>query len=179
MRNFIIIILFDIFVNSIVFLPVGNRDELTDYFVVLPAILLLNLFICWIYFRKKGKLGCYFAANIIIEAFLFVAIHDSICRHMAATYSTDYFFSDSINSYRIEILNRSEYFSIWIDDRTVLCGGSYDRVDNKCNLYISTWSLSAEKNIESSNDYPRYTLFIEKDTLYNWSEKPIGLGRTK
>lgn len=175
LKNLFCILVFDICINAIVFLPFSNRDELSDYFVTLPAILLLNLYICYIFIRQKKKLGYYFAANLIIEAVLFIAIQTSICKYMTATFSTVFHFNDSNHTIRIKIYNRSDHFNIELNEDTTLCVGNYDKIGDTYNLYISKWLANADQIIEVSNNYPHNTLFIKNDSLYNWSENPTDL----
>lgn len=97
LKIILIVFLFDVLVGICIFFPIEWRDDETDFFIILPAIIIGNLLIsALIYNFPTGKykgLGRGFIANTFIAPFLFVLFLEVTNSYNHSTKFSDYEFS--------------------------------------------------------------------------------------
>lgn len=150
-----------------IFFPVGQRDEMTDFFFLCPSIFVLNIVASFIFlFEKKDKgKGILFLINALVATTMFIVIQNMICHYVSNNISEDFFFYTN-KRYDIKIYNFDNSFVIR-DESYILYLGHYKEKEDAYNLIIDDFCFDSIH--VAKND----TLIIRNSSLYNWDDEPI------
>lgn len=176
------LIVVDILINFLIFFPIKRRDDLEDYFILLPIVICFNL-ILGILLRidpDKGykEIGKAFLINSLIAPTLFF---------LFAFVTRNYYYKHLYTIYDFEIDNN--YYSLNINNKGNYYYTSYYGQDsNRHYSLMGNLILETDSEVVMTNrfiyDYPcnssvsrrmemQDTLIIRHDTLWGLGSEPI------
>lgn len=182
LKIILIVFVIDVVVGILIFFPIEMRDAETDFFIVLPGIIIANILIsALLYYYPTDKykgLGRAFLANTFIAPFLFVFLNFVTNEYYINTPYSKYSFNVNNDKFILSI-DKSFLFHIHTTEKALEGAkmSGYAIIRNDSILLIMHGKSYPENNINAGQiiilSPIQDTVVLHHDTIWGFGPKPL------
>lgn len=182
LKIILIVFVIDVVVGIFIFFPIEMRDAETDFFIVLPGIIIANILIsALLYYFPTGKykgLGRAFLANTFFAPFLFAFLNFVTNEYYINTPYSKYSFNVNNDRFSLSI-DKSFLFQIHNIEKDLETANmsGYAIIRNDSILLIMQGNSCLDNNTNAGLDSIistiQDTVVLRHDTIWGLGPKPL------